>query len=485
MQSSSRRLVFMSLLATLLGLAGGAAAWLLVRLIALLTNAAVLHEYGWELPSFRHFHPGPELILVAMAGGVLVALIARWSPVIRGHGIPAAMEAVLTRHSRISPRAAVAKPTSAAVAIGTGGPFGAEGPIIVTGGALGSLVGQVIRVSPSERKILLACGAAAGMAGVFGAPLASVVLAVQLLLFEFSARALVPLVVSASIAAGVHAALFGSGPLFTVPHHDFAGLGTVGVFALLGMACGLVAVVVAKGLFAVEAGYRRLPISEFWHPVIGALGFAVIGLAVPRALGVGYDAIDDVLASRFTVGALTLLLLAKLVMWWIALGSGTSGGTLAPLLLIGGAFGGLVGAGLDAAFPSLGLSPGAVALVAMAATFGAATGAVFTSIVFAFELTRDYQAMLPLMLAAVLADMVFNTLSKQSLRTEKLARRGVIVPRRYAPDVLQVHSAREAMTADVVTLPMNATFAERGGFWRAAVTVRTRWSTRTATARGS
>ncbi len=450
----------MSLFAAALGLAGGVAAWLLVRLIALLTNAALLHQYGWDLPSFRNIHPGPDLILVAMAGGLMVALLVRWSPVIRGHGIPEAMEAVLTRHSRISPRAAAAKPTSAAVAIGTGGPFGAEGPIIVTGGALGSLVGQVIRVSPSERKILLACGAAAGMAGVFGAPLASVVLAVELLLFEFSARALVPLVVSASIAAGVHAALFGSGPLFTVPHHDFAGLSTLGVFALLGIACGLLAAVVAKGLFAVEAGYRRLPIPQFWHPVIGAVGFALIGLAVPRALGVGYDAIDDVLASRITVGALALLLLAKLVMWWIALGSGTSGGTLAPLLLIGGAFGGLVGAGLDAAFPGFGLSPGAVALVAMAATFGAATGAVFTSIVFAFELTRDYQAVLPLMLAAVLADIVFNSLSRQTLMTEKLARRGVFVPRRYAPDVLQVHSARDAMTANVETLPVHASIAD-------------------------
>jgi CIC family chloride channel protein len=270
----------------------------------------------------------------------------------------------------------------------------------------------------------------------------------------------VPLVVSASIAAGVHAALFGSGPLFTVPHHDFAGLGTLGVFALLGIACGLVAVVVAKGLFVVEACYRRLPISEFWHPIIGALGFAVIGLAVPRALGVGYDAIDDVLAAKFTVGALALLLLAKLVMWWIALGSGTSGGTLAPLLLIGGSFGGLVGAGLDAAFPGLGLSPGAVALVAMAATFGAATGATFTAIVFAFELTRDYEAVLPLMLAAVLADIVFNSLSQHSLMTEKLARRGVVVPRRYAPDVLQLHSAREAMSPDVDTLPEDATMAD-------------------------
>jgi CBS domain-containing protein len=219
-------------------------------------------------------------------------------------------------------------------------------------------------------------------------------------------------------------------------------------------------VVVAKGLFVVEACYRRLPISEFWHPIIGALGFAVIGLAVPRALGVGYDAIDDVLAAKFTVGALALLLLAKLVMWWVALGSGTSGGTLAPLLLIGGSFGGLVGAGLNAAFPGLGLSPGAVALVAMAATFGAATGATFTAIVFAFELTRDYEAVLPLMLAAVLADIVFNSLSQHSLMTEKLARRGVVVPRRYAPDVLQLHSAREAMSPDVDTLPEDATMAD-------------------------
>ncbi|HEY3096232.1 MAG TPA: chloride channel protein [Acidimicrobiia bacterium] len=392
MLASQRRTLLLAALATGLGLAGGAAAWLLVRLIALLTNAALFHQYGWTLPSFRDFHPGPELLLVAGAGGLVVALMARWSPIIRGHGLPEAMDAVLTHQSRISPRAAITKPTSAAIAIGTGGPFGAEGPIIVTGSALGSLVGQVIRVSPSERKILLACGAAAGMSAVFGAPLASVVLAVELLLFEFSARALVPLAVSASIAAGVHAALFGTGPLFTVPHHDFAGLSTLGVFALLGLACGLFAVVLAKGLFIVESGYRRLPIAQFWHPVLGALGFAAIGLAVPRALGVGYDAIDDVLAAKFTVGALALLLLAKVIAWWIALSSGTSGGTLAPVLLIGGSFGGLIGAGLNAAFPSLHLSPGAVALVAMAATFGAATRATFTSIVFAFELTRDYQA---------------------------------------------------------------------------------------------
>src|SRR5436305_13111615 len=248
MRSSPGRLVFMSLLAAALGLAGGAAAWVLVRLIALLTNVTLLHQYGWELPSFRNFHPGPDLILVAMAAGLLVALMARWSPVIRGHGIPEAMEAVLTRHSRISPRAAVAKPTSAAVAIGTGGPFGAEGPIIVTGGALGSLVGQVIPVSPAERKILLASGAAAGMAATFGAPLASVMLAIELLLFEFTTRAFVPLVVAWSMAGGMHSLLFGAGPLFAVAPHDYAGLRVLPAFVVLGLGAGLLAVVISRGL---------------------------------------------------------------------------------------------------------------------------------------------------------------------------------------------------------------------------------------------
>jgi len=458
-RSAAARACFLSLLAAVLGLAGGGAAWLLLHLIGVITNVALLHQWGWTLPSLRHFHPGASLVLVALAGGLVVSLLAKWSPVIRGHGIPEAMEAILEKQSRISPRAAVAKPVSAAVAIGTGGPFGAEGPIIVTGGALGSLVGQFVKVSPSERKILLASGAAAGMAATFGTPLAAVVLAIELLLFEFSTRALVPLVVSSSLAAGVHAAIFGTGPLFSVPHHSYSGIELLPVFLVLGIACGLLAVVVCKGLYAIESGFRRLPIGQFWHPIIGALGFALIGLAVPRALGVGYDAINDVLADRIALGALALLLAAKLVAWWIALGSGTSGGTLAPVLLVSGAFGGLFGAAVNELAPGLHLSPGAVALVAMAATFGAATRATFTAIVFAFELTRDYNAILPLMLATVVADLVSAALLDHGLMTEKLARRGVEVPTGYQPDVLQSTRVGEAMTSMVEVLPADATAA--------------------------
>jgi chloride channel protein, CIC family len=458
-RSAAVRACFLSFLAALLGLAGGGAAWLLLHLIGVISNVALLHQWGWTLPSLRHFHPDASLVLVAMAGGLFVSLLAKWSPVIRGHGIPEAMEAILEKQSRISPRAAVAKPVSAAVAIGTGGPFGAEGPIIVTGGALGSLVGQFVKVSPSERKILLASGAAAGMAATFGTPLAAVVLAIELLLFEFSTRALVPLVVSSSLAAGVHAAIFGTGPLFSVPHHSYSGIQLLPVFLVLGIACGLLAVVVCKGLYAIESGFRRLPIGQFWHPILGALGFALIGLAVPRALGVGYDAINDVLADRIALGALALLLAAKLVAWWIALGSGTSGGTLAPILLVSGAFGGLFGAAVNEVAPGLHLSPGAVALVAMAATFGAATRATFTAIVFAFELTRDYNAILPLMLATVVADLVSAALLDHGLMTEKLARRGLEVPTGYEPDVLRSTRVGEAMTATVEVLPADATAA--------------------------
>ena len=459
-QTSPRRLLFLSILAALLGAAGGGAAWVLLHLIGLLTNFALFHRYGWELPSFRTLAASPWIVVAAVVGALLVSLLAKWSPVIRGHGIPETMEAVLLRQSRISPRAALAKPLSAAVAIGTGGPFGAEGPIIVTGGALGSLVGQVLHVSPAERKILLACGAAAGMSATFGAPLASVVLAIELLLFEFSTRAFVPLVVAASVAAGIHSALFGSGPLFAVPAHDYAGLAILPWFVVLGVACGLLAVVVSKGLFLVEDGFRRLPVSDFWHPVIGALGFSMVGLLVPRALGVGYDAIGDVLNDRLAIGLIAVLAIAKLVAWWIALGSGTSGGTLAPLLLIGGSFGSLVGSLALAAVPGLGISPGAFAVVGMAATFGASTRATFTAIVFLFELTRDYQIVVPMMLAAVVADLIAGALMRETLMTEKLFRRGLRVSTEYEVDVLRTTLVADVMSRQVDTLPGDATVAD-------------------------
>lgn len=455
--AAARRTLYLAALAALLGLAGGGAAWVLIHLIGLISNVVLFHRWGFALPDFADFHPGPIFLLEAAAGGLVVSLLAWWSPVIRGHGLPEAMEAILTRQSRIEPPAAIAKPLSAAVAIGTGGPFGAEGPIIVTGGALGSLIGQAIRVTPSERKILLACGAAAGMSAVFGAPLAATVLAIELLLFEFSHRSLIPLVVASSVAGAMHAALFSARPLFHVPSHSFEGLTSLPFYAVVGLLCGVLAVVICKGLYLVEAGFRRLPVSEFFHPILGAIGFAIVGLFVPRALGVGYGTINDILADRLAVGTLVALLIGKALAWWVALGSGTSGGTLAPILLMGGAFGCLLGAFTNWAIPGFELSPSAVALVAMAATFGASTRATFTAIVFAFELTHDYKAILPIMLAAVIADLVSAALLDHGLMTEKLARRGLHVPLDYQPDYLSATNVSETMTTEVETLPADAT----------------------------
>jgi chloride channel protein, CIC family len=454
-----RRLLLLTVLAAALGLAAGGTAWVLIRLIAVLTNLALFHRWGTTLPDFSDLPIGPAVVIVAVAGAAVVTLMARWSPIIRGHGIPEAMDAVLTRRSRVSPRAALAKPLSAAVAIGTGGPFGAEGPIIVTGGALGSLGGQVLHVSASERKILLACGAAAGMAATFGTPLAAVVLAIELLLFEFSPRAFIPLVVATSVAGGVHAVLFGNGPLFAVPAQEFTGLGRLPLFGVLGLACGLLAVQISRGLFAVEALFRRLPVADAWHPVVGALVWASLGLLVPRALGVGYDVIGDALAGRLAIATLATLAVGKLVIWWIALASGTSGGTLAPILLISSCSGALAGELLSRAFPGLGVSPTAFALVAMAATFGATARAPFAAILFLFELTRDYNAILPLMLATVLADLVARTLLPHSIMTEKLARRGVTVPSMFHADPLRITRVRAVMTSDVETIPDSATFS--------------------------
>lgn len=460
LRTTPRRITYLTGLGLVLGALSGGAAWVLIKLIALLTNLALFGEVSSTLPSMSDLDPSPRILMVAVAGALVVALLARWSPIIKGHGIPEAMESVLHRQSRVAPRAAVAKPLSAAIAIGTGGPFGAEGPIIVTGGSFGSLLGQLLQVTPSERKILLACGAAGGMAATFGAPIASVVLATELLLFEFSTRAFIPTAVSAAVAGGIHSALFGDGPLFTVPDHGFAGLADLPLFVPLGLLSGLLAVVISKGLFEIEAGFRRLPVSEFWHPVIGAVGFGLVGMAVPEVLGVGYDQIDAVLAGTMTVGALARLGGAKLVAWWLALGSGTSGGTLAPVLLVSGAFGAATGELILTIFPGSELSAGAFALVAMAATFGAATRATLTSIVFVFELTRDYDAILPLILASVLADLVGAWLLPNTLMTEKLHRRGHRVQTDLQADVMASTSVSEVMSTEVITLSAVASPAE-------------------------
>jgi CIC family chloride channel protein len=383
-------------------------------------------------------------------GGLIVGVMAKYgSSKIKGHGIPEAMEAVLTNRSRIEPKVAILKPISAAIAIGTGGPFGAEGPIIQTGGAIGSLVGQVLHTTAVERKVLLACGAAAGMSATFNTPIAGVILAIELLLFEFKSRSFIPLVIASTLATAVHMQLLGVGPMFQVGAMDFGIPHALPFYLVLGPICGLAAVGLSKTLYCVEDLFEKLPFDELWWPATGAVALGVIGYFVPRVFGVGYDTIGDILNGHLVWKILLVVMVAKFAALVISLGSGTSGGLLAPTFMWSAAMGGLFAIVGNWAVPGAHLSPGAFALVAMGAVFGAASRATFSFIIFAFEITRDYNSVLPLMLVAVIADgiaMLF--MPNSSIMTEKLARRGLRVHQDYEADALTQATVGETMERD-------------------------------------
>lgn len=455
------RLEIISLLAALVGILAGLIAYVLYDLIGLITNLAYYHEWSFHFRSPEHTQLGLWIIVTPVIGGIIIGFMAKYgSEKIKGHGIPEAMEAVLTSRSRIEAKVAILKPLSAAIAIGTGGPFGAEGPIIQTGGAFGSLVGQLISTTASERKVLLACGAGAGMAATFNTPVAAVILAIELLLFEFRARSFIPLVIACTLATSVRAVLLGQRSMFSVANVNFDVLHGLPFYLILGVLSGFVAVGFTKLLYWVEDRFDDLPIDDLWHPAIGALGLGIIGYFVPRVLGVGYDTISDILNNNLALKLLILIAVFKTLALVISLGSGTSGGLLAPMFMSSAAMGGVFAMTVNLVFPSAHLSPGAYALVAMAAVFGSASRATFAFIVFAFEITHDYNAILPLMLASVIADMIALRYLPSSIMTEKLARRGLRVPGEFEVGVMQLVRVGEVMRTDVNSIPPEMTVAE-------------------------
>ena len=446
-QPAQFRIVLLSFLAAGIGLIAGIVAYALYKLIGLFTNLFFFHRWSTTFQSVGGHHLGAWVILVPVIGGLVVGVMAKYgSSKIKGHGIPEAMEAVLTNRSRIEPKVAILKPISAAIAIGTGGPFGAEGPIIQTGGAIGSLVGQVLHTTAVERKVLLACGAAAGMSATFNTPIAGVIVAIELLLFEFKSRSFIPLVIASTLATAVHMQLLGPGPMFQVGPVDFGVPHALPFYLLLGPICGLAAVALSKALYWVEDLFEKLPVDELWWPAIGALALGVIGYFVPRVFGVGYDTIGDILNGLLVWKILLMVMVAKFAVLVISLGSGTSGGLLAPTFMWSAAMGGLFAIAGNYLFPSAHLSPGAFALVAMGAVFGAASRATFSFIIFAFEITRDYNSVLPLMLVAVIADgFAMLLMPRSSIMTEKLARRGLRVHQDYEADALTQATVGETM----------------------------------------
>jgi len=467
----THRILLICVLAVALGAVAAWAAQLLMFMINLITDLAFYGRVSDVIgPTARQgafvlspegHHLGAWVILVPAIGGLLAGVMARWgSRAIQGHGIPEAMEQILTNESNIPARMTWLKPVSSAFAIGTGGPFGAEGPIISTGGALGSLLGQLLHVTANERKVLLAAGAAAGMAAVFGAPVSSLVLAVELLLFELRPRSLIPVALATVTSVGIRYATYGAAPVFPMPSVvEPAGLALVG-FVLVGAVVGLASVWVTKAVYGVEDLFAKLPIHWMWWPAIGALVAGFIGWVEPRTLGVGYGNIDALVEGRFGLTVLLTFGTLKFISWVVALGSGTSGGTLAPMFMIGGSLGALVGMGINQLVPSAEVNLGMAALVGMASIFAGASRALLTAVVFAFETTRQPAALLPLLGGCTAAYLISAVMMRNTIMTEKIARRGVRVPSEYAADYLDQVTVGTACARDVFSLRADQTLAE-------------------------
>lgn len=454
--TTDRRVVLLMALAIPVGLASVAAAWALLRLIALCTNLAYHGQFSFaDLPITASGQLGWGSVFIPVVGCLIIGLMARYgSEKIRGHGIPEAMEAILIGKSRIQPKVAILKPVSSAVSIGTGGPFGAEGPIIMTGGAIGSLLAQTIHLDDGERKTLLVAGAAAGMTAIFATPLAAVLLAVELLLFEWKPRSFLPVAMAALVAAATRAMVLDAGPIFAyagaLPFTPWHLLACAAVGILAGLGSGVLTTLV----YAAEDAFEKLPLHWMWWPAIGGLAIGLGGLIDPAALGVGYDNIRHLLAGDLAFQAVLLLLVVKVAIWSIALGSGTSGGVLAPLLIFGGALGALAAPWLPQA------DAGFWALLGMAAMMGGTMRAPLTATLFAVELTGNLGALLPVLTACVFAYGVTVLLLKRSILTEKIARRGHHISREYQVDPFELLRVNQVMTTRVESLPASMTVAQ-------------------------
>jgi len=445
-----------TLLAAVIGVFSAFVALALLRLIGFFTNLFFFQRVSTALVSPAGNKLGWLEVFVPMIGGLVIGFMARYgSERIRGHGIPEAIEAILLKGGKVEPRVAILKPLSSAISIGSGGPFGAEGPIIMTGGAFGSMIAQFFHLTSIERRTLLVAGAAAGMSATFASPLAAVLLSVELLLFEWKPRSLVPVAIASVAAAATRRYIIGMGPLFpTPPHAVFIGPEGLLGCVLVGLLAGALSALLTLAVYAAEDAFQKLPIHWMWWPIIGGFVVGLGGLIFPQALGVGYDMIGALLQGDVVLKMIAGILLVKSIIWAVSLGSGTSGGVLAPLLMMGGALGGLMSGFL----PNEGL--GFWPLVAMGAILGGTMRSPFTGVVFAVELTHDINVILPLLLASVIAHGFTVLTLRRSILTEKVARRGYHLSREYAVDPLEILFVREVMRSDVVALPADASVSE-------------------------
>jgi CIC family chloride channel protein len=454
--TTTPRVIVISGLAIGIGFVSAFVALALLKLIGLFTNLFFFGRWSTAMVSAAGNHLGWFEIFVPVGGALIIGVMARYgSERIRGHGIPEAIESILINGSKIEPKVAILKPISSAISIGAGGPFGAEGPIIMTGGAFGSMIAQLFKLTANERKTLLVAGAAGGMAATFASPVAAVLLAVELLLFEWKPRSLAPVALASVTAAAARRYIIGVGPLFPVVAHPVF-IGPQGLLAcvLAGVLAGGLSALLTLAVYAAEDAFRLLPIHWMWWPAIGGLAIGLGGLIFPQALGVGYETIGQLLQGDVPRTMIVGILLVKSAIWAISLGSGTSGGVLAPLLMMGGALG-----GIEAMFmPHEGV--GFWPLVSMGAILGGTMRSPFTGVIFMLELTHDVNMLLPLLLAVTVAHLFTVLTLNRSILTEKVARRGYHLSREYATDPLEILFVREVMRTNVAAIPARVTPAE-------------------------
>ncbi|WP_079211093.1 chloride channel protein [Brucella pituitosa] len=461
--SADRRMLVLIAMAMVIGGASTVAAYLLINLIALVGNLAWFGHVSFAPVSLAEVPASWWVVAIPVCGGAVIGLMARFgSEKIRGHGIPEAIEAILFGRSRMSLKVAVLKPASSAISIGTGGPFGAEGPIIMTGGAIGSLFAQLFRMSSAERKTLLVAGASAGMTAIFGTPIAAVMLGVELLLFEWKPRSFIPVAAAAVVATALRPCFFETGPLFAVDFKIALPWWSLACFIAVGLVCGVFSGLLTQLLYKLEDAFERLPIHWMWWPSLGGVVIGLGGLVEPRALGVGYDLIDGFLHNSFVSSVVITVLAVKVIIWLVALSSGTSGGVLAPLLIFGGAIGWLLGLW----FP--GGDAGFWALLGMAAMMGGTMRAPLTATFFAVEVTGDFQQIVAVFVSSVTAYCVTVLLLKRSMLTEKIARRGHHITREYSVNVLDSMRASHVMVAEPETLPASMSVSAALDFFASA-----------------
>lgn len=459
--SKGFRLRYISVLAGVIGVSASIIAFLIYHLIGFLYNV-----FFYQRLSFEFVEPPTSglpiwIILVPALGGLIAGLMAKYgSQRIVGHGIPEAMEAVWRNKSKVEPRVLFLKPISAAIAIGTGAPFGVEGPIIQSGGAMGSVIGQWISTTVAERKILLACGAAAGMAATFNTPLAAILVAIELLVFEFRARSFIPISIASVIATGMRHNLLGSGPMFFIEKLPVDFFANLPFLIILGIIIGGAAILFNKGYFSVEKFLHRVPVNDVVLPAIGGLILGIMGLLVPRTFGVGYSVAEEILNNQLTWGLVALVMLFKVGGVFVTLGTKTSGGFLAPVFVAGAAIGNVFAHGMNALLPGISLPVSLFALAGLGTLFGVVSNATFGFTLFAIEVTGHFDALLPVFIVAVVADIVTTLYMKSDIMTTELANRGIEIEQNYEVDVLKRFKAKEVMDKNPVTITSDVTIAQ-------------------------